>query len=97
MSYQEVSQEQFSNEITRWTGQGVYPLEVITLTEHFNDYLPTIKKFDPASPEEVLLVLGGSYPTRLAALTVIAELWDKSEESLGECVDRTLEEMNNES
>lgn len=90
-THKEVSQEEFSNEILCWSGQGAYPLEMITLTEHFDDYFPTIRKFDPASPEEVLLVLGGSYPTRSAALTVVAELWDKSEESLGECVDRTMD------
>ena len=81
--YNEVSKEVFSNEILRWIGQDCYPLEMIKLFKHFDDYLPTIPKFAPAATEEITLILGGSYPSRKAALSVVAELWDKAEESIG--------------
>lgn len=76
--HKEVSHEEFSNEILRWIGQDVYPLEVITLTKHFDDHMPTIKKFAPEASEDTLLILSGSYTTRAAALTLIGELWDKA-------------------
>ncbi len=76
-THKEVTPEEFGQMIARWIGQGVNPLEVVGFEKHFDDYLPTIKKYDPTATEETLFVLGGSYPSRSAALAVIGELWDQ--------------------
>ena len=79
MAYQEVSQEEFSDQILFWLSEDVYPLEVIRLYKHFDDHLPTIQKYSiDGSSENITCVLAGSYPTRSAALTKVAELWDRA-------------------
>jgi hypothetical protein len=75
-NFEEITVEAFGQEILRWQAYVETPLEVIGLYEHFNDYLPTIRKYQPDAMEETTLIVSGSYPSRQAALSKIGEWWD---------------------
>ena len=74
--YQEVTSEQFGDEIIKWDAHNVEPLTVISLFTHFDDFLPTIVKYDPESSVKTNLLLAGTFKTRAAALQKIGEMWD---------------------
>lgn len=74
--FTEVNESEFGNMMLIWDGQGVNPLAMVTLTKHFDDYLPTIEKYQPDDKEVTTLVMVGSYPSRQEALSKIGECWD---------------------
>jgi hypothetical protein len=74
-NFEEVTAIEFGQEILRWQAY-LEPLEVISLYKHFDDHLPTIKKYQPDAMEETILIVSGSYPSRQAALSKIGEWWD---------------------
>lgn len=76
--FKEVTPSEFGAMILTWSNQGVNPLEVISFEKHFDDYLPTIRKYQPDAMEETTLIVGGSYPTRQTALSKVGEWWDKA-------------------
>jgi hypothetical protein len=78
-NFEEITAEAFGQEILRWLPHVETPLEVISLYKHFDDYLPAIKKYNPAGGEEVTFILGGSYPSRQTSLSVIGSIWDLAE------------------
>ena len=79
IEYKEVSKDEFGQMILTWQAHVETPLEVISLYKHYDDYLPAIKKYDPASSKEVMFILGGSYPTKTAAMAAIGSIWDLAE------------------
>ena len=74
--YEEVTAEQFGDEIIKWDAHNVEPLTVISLFTHFDDFLPTIMKYDPMSSVETVFIITGTFKTRAAALKKIGEFWD---------------------
>jgi hypothetical protein len=77
-NYKEVTKTDFGKEMLTWASHNVSPLEVIGLYEHYDDYLPTIKKYAPDSTEEVVFILSGAFPSRQASLNIIGAIWDLS-------------------
>lgn len=77
-NFEEITPIEFGQEILRWQAYVETPLEVISLYKHFDDYLPTIKKYQPDAMEETTLIVSGSYPSRAQALSKIGEWWDSA-------------------
>jgi hypothetical protein len=73
---EEITAIEFGQEMLTWQAYIETPLEVVSLYKHFDDYLPTIKKYQPDAMEETTLIVSGSYPSRQAALSAIGQWWD---------------------
>lgn len=77
-NHKEVTKTDFGKEMLTWENHNISPLEVIDLYEHYDDYLPTIKKYAPDITEEVVFILSGPFPSRQGALNIIGAIWDLS-------------------
>lgn len=76
--FKEVAPSEFGQEMLTWQAYIETPLEVISLYKHYDDYLPTIKKYEPDAMEETTLIVSGSYLSRQEAVSKIGEWWDNA-------------------
>ena len=76
--YEEITAEQFGDEIIKWECHNVPALQACSLFIHFDDFLPAIMKYEPQSSVETVFIITGTFRTRSAALQKIGEMWDEA-------------------
>jgi hypothetical protein len=77
-NFEEITAVEFGQMMLIWDAHQTNPLALVTLTKHYDCFLPSIIKYEPDAMEETTLIVSGTYPSRQAALSKIGEWWDNA-------------------